>query len=439
MRAIIALCVVPWVIGCGDVVKGGGTDVVIEPHAPTTVDDLVATTSASGATFTWMKNGVVRTDVNGDTVNASVTTRGELWHVDMTIGGKVVGSDEVTIVNSAPTAPDVSLSNPTPSPNHRLQCLLATAVTDPDGDPVTTTFSWTKNGTAYTTATMTTLPGDTVAAADVAEGDVFVCTVKASDGMADAMGTAASQAALCVHGTQMFSINGTQQTGTLQTFSVPAGVCSLTIEAAGALGGPGATNGAIMIGKFDLPAATQLSILVGQKATSYAGGGGSFVIGPGSQPLVIAGGGGSNTAGTANPAESQGRITTSGGTFGVAGRADNGNGGVIIAGANTGAGGGFNGNGQGAGFGHAYVAGGAGGFVASEAAFGGYGGGGGRGGLWGEGGGGGYSGGSCGNTFTAPSTGTWVGCGGGGSINMGTNQVNTAGANATDGYVKLTW
>ena len=81
----------------------------------------------------------------------------------------------------------------------------------------------------------------------------------------------------------------------------------------------------------------------------------------------------------------------------------------------------------------------------AENQWGGFGGGGARAGLWGQGGGGGYSGGSCGDTFTPPvppattGTGTWAGCGGGGSLNTGMLQTNTAGAVSGNGYVKITW
>ena len=441
MRARLAFVLVSLLIGCGDVVKEDA-GVHIMPHEPTTLDELVAMTSASGATFTWTKNGVARTDVAGDHVDPAVTARGELWGVDMTINGKVAGHDEVTIVNSPPAMPVVSLDSMMPIPGRKLVCLLPTAPTDPDGDTVTTTFSWTKNGTAYTSTTMTTVAGDSVAAVDIADGDTFECTVHATDGTAESTASALSSAAACAHGTQMFAVNGTSQNGTLQTFTVPAGVCTLTIEAAGAIGGPvgssgaGATNGATMIGTFALPMGTQLTILVGNRATgnqNLSGGGGTFVV-QGSTPLVVAGGGGSNFAGSIALAEVQGRIVTSGGTTGATARSDNGNGGGIVAGSMSGAGGGFNGTGQGASGGHAYVAGGVGGGNPAESQYGGYGGGGGRNGSFGEGAGGGYSGGSCGDTPSA-----WLGCGGGGSFNSGLNQVNTAGLNASDGYVKLTW
>jgi hypothetical protein len=447
MRARLACVLVPWLIGCGNVVKPDD-GVHITPHEPTTLDELVAMTSASGATFTWTKNGVARADVSGDHVDPAVTARGEVWGVDMTINGKVAGHDEVTIVNSAPAMPVVSLDSMMPVPGRKLVCLMPTPPTDPDDDTVTTTFSWTKNGTPYTSTTTTNVTGDSVAAIDIADGDIFQCTVKASDGMAESTASALSSAAACAHGTQMFSVNGTTPNGTLQTFTVPAGVCTMTIEAAGSIGGPvgssgaGATNGATMIGTFALPAATVLTILVGSRPSTtgsqLGGGGGTFVVNAG-QPLIVAGGGGSNFAGSIPLAEVQGRILTSGGTIGAAARSDNGAGGQIVAGSNSGGGGGFNSNGAGATGGRSYVAGGMGGGNATENQYGGYGGGGGRNGLFGEGGGGGYSGGSCGDVFTAPSSGAWVGCGGGGSFNSGANQVNTPGTNASDGYVKLTW
>lgn len=244
-------------------------------------------------------------------------------------------------------------------------------------------------------------------------------------------------------GSASYAVNGTGGTGTLQTFTVPAGVCSIRIEAGGARGAnngaANATDGAKIAGTFTPTPGTVLTILVGQQPSGLGGGGGTFVM-SGANALVIAGGGGSVFSAAPAVAETVGRTTTSGGTAGTVVRADGGQGGRISLNSNSGAGGGLSGNGGGAGGGKAYVNGGAGGVVASENQPGGYGGGGGRGGLWGQGGGGGYSGGSCGDTFdTTTSSGTWVGCGGGGSLNNGTSQANSAGANPGPGYVVITW
>ena len=92
-------------------------------------------------------------------------------------------------------------------------------------------------------------------------------------------------------------------TGRIVTWPVPTGITSLTIEARGAEGGAAlgsnvsAGKGAIISARMDVTSGQALSILVGQQLSGKGtGGGGSFVVGPGSStapvPLVVAGGGG---------------------------------------------------------------------------------------------------------------------------------------------------
>ena len=338
--------------------------------------------------------------------------------------------------------PVVDIS-PAPAPRTDLTCVITTPAMGGSG-PITYSASWQRDGMAYTgTPTTTMFANDTVPAVDVAPGVNYECTVTATDGVETV--TVSAPAVMippcATGGMAMFAANGSPPNGTAQEFIVPPSVCRITIEAGGAEGGftgtMGATFGAKIIGTVDVFPHSTLRILVGQQAglssgqQRLSGGGGTFVIGPGNKPLVIAGGGGSNFAGTIVPAESVGRSVTSGGTAGASARVDNGAGGNSVAGSQSGAGGGFLASGGGPGGGAGYNLGGTGG---GTEASGGYGGGGGRTGGFGEGGGGGYSGGSCGDTASA-----WVGCGGGGSLNAGMNPSNTAGAVTGNGYAKITW
>jgi hypothetical protein len=337
--------------------------------------------------------------------------------------------------------PVVSLSPERPGPKVELMCVITTP-SDGGAGPITYTASWTRNGLPYTNPPLTTtFTNDTVPAADVGIDDDWQCTVTASDGRETVTASSEVGKARCVTGGMAeFAANGTPPNGTVQQFAVPPGVCRMTIEAGGGQGGDsqqvGATNGARIIGTFNVSSGQMLTILVGQMAGTngvnrLAGGGGTFVIGPNNMPMVIAGGGGANFAGTIAPSESVGRAVPSGGTVGATLRADNGAGGNVVAGSPAGGGGGFMTAGMGVGGGAGYMQGGNGGGTECS---GGYGGGGGRTNLFGEGGGGGYSGGSCGNT-----TNMWAGCGGGGSFNGGMSQSNTAGAVTGNGYVKITW
>ncbi|MBL0018552.1 MAG: HYR domain-containing protein [Bacteroidetes bacterium] len=245
-------------------------------------------------------------------------------------------------------------------------------------------------------------------------------------------------------------------TGTVQSYTVPVGATSVTIDARGAQGGGsfgGAGGlGARMTGTFATTPGEVLSVVVGQQGllqvggqvqNSSGGGGGTFVFRAGPSLLVAAGGGGGKCnytssaplhpaadgqIGTAGGASSDGNPGGVGGAGGPAGLWSS----VPCAGGGTG----WNSNGGGpyGGLGYntwtggpGYCGGGGGGC----GGVGGYGGGGGGGNHYGGGGGGGgYSGGGGG---TDPTHG-----GGGGSYNSGTSQANTAGFQPGNGQVIIT-
>ena len=245
-------------------------------------------------------------------------------------------------------------------------------------------------------------------------------------------------------------------TGAVQTYTVPAGVTSLTISASGAQGGgnTGGGLGALMSGDFTVTPGETINIVVGQQGqlqiggqsqNSSGGGGGSFVYRNSSNLLLAAGGGGGlcNYGGSgAIHQDAHGKITPDGGSDqsgaylgGVAGAG--GSAGLWsntpCAGGGTGwlsAGGGPYGGGDitanwAAGL--PFCGGGGGGC----GGYGGFGGGGGSGNHYGGGGGGGgFSGGGGG---TDPTHG-----GGGGSFNAGINQVNVPGINQGNGVVTIT-
>jgi len=233
----------------------------------------------------------------------------------------------------------------------------------------------------------------------------------------------------------VFAATGTGQYGTLQTWTVPAGVTQVTIEAAGAQGGGIAytgwgtrtpSKGAKIKGTISVTPGQAFTILVGQSGStgSYSGGGGggSFITTQ-NLPLLIAGGG----AGTSyyDPLTG-GQITENGGG---SESGTNGNGGGCSNGSS--AGGGFysNGTSSSAEGGKSFISGAFGGNAGFNGSSGGYGGGGGSYYDLSGGAGGGYSGGG----------GYYNSVGGGGSYNSGSNQNNQAGTNSGNGYVIISW
>ncbi|MCX6277649.1 MAG: GEVED domain-containing protein [Bacteroidetes bacterium] len=243
--------------------------------------------------------------------------------------------------------------------------------------------------------------------------------------------------------------------GSIVTFTVPAGVTSIVVEAKGAQGGSGSAAagglGAYMKGTVNVTPGQILKVLVGGKGANSSqggGGGGSFVTTNANSPLVIAGGGGGGYYGSYSYGSSNANGSTSA----------SGNAGIYANNSTTGGAGGTNGLGGGCapqyassegaggggllgdgsncyttGGGKAFVNGGAGGAGVGSGGAGGFGGGGGgEYSTWtGGGGGGGYSGGG---------GGTYYGVGGGGgSYNAGSSQTNIAGNQAGNGQVIFTW
>lgn len=246
-------------------------------------------------------------------------------------------------------------------------------------------------------------------------------------------------------------------TGAVQTYTVPVGVYSINISAAGAQGGgyvSGGGLGATMAGDYSVTPGQTLNIVVGQMGllqvggdyqNSSGGGGGSFVYDASNTLFVAAGGGGGMCNYTGSPAlhaDAHGKTTPDGGanTYGqyLGGVAGNGGaaglwnsspcagGGAGWLTVGGGPYGGMNASGNWAG-GTPFCGGGGGGC----GGYGGYGGGGGGGNHYGGGGGGGgYSG---GGGATDPDHG-----GGGGSYSIGTNQNNVGGNHTGNGVVIIT-
>jgi outer membrane protein assembly factor BamB len=99
-----------------------------------------------------------------------------------------VASAAVAVVNSPPGAPRVEISPARPRKGEPLHVALLAPGDDPDGDSVSATFAWTKNGKPFTV----TGDGREVPGGEVSRGDRFEVTVTPSDGeMAGPTATAA--------------------------------------------------------------------------------------------------------------------------------------------------------------------------------------------------------------------------------------------------------
>ncbi|MBL0927791.1 MAG: hypothetical protein IBJ11_09080 [Phycisphaerales bacterium] len=199
----------------------------------------------------------------------------------------------------------------------------------------------------------------------------------------------------------------------MQTFSYSGSIVNWTVPTTGlyrltAVGANAGLNGrgASVAGDLTLTAGTQLSILVGGKGgfvedtPGIGGGGGTFIVGPGNTPILVAGGGGGAGGNLGHGRASAAPVPDgSGGASGIGGDggigAGGGGGGFYTSGGTEAPGFLNPGPGQG---GASFVLGGAGGGAGTIAGYvgavGGFGGGGGSGGGgYSAGGGGGYNGG----------------------------------------------
>ena len=144
-------------------------------------------------TYTWVVNGTtVQSGADAyldgatefdrtDTVRVTVTP------TDGVDAGASVASSTVTVANTLPTAPVVSIDPGAPEPGEDdLYCDLVANATDDDGDTLTYSVTWYLSGVEWTGATTTTTwTDDTILAAQTTHGDSWQCVMVANDGYGD--------------------------------------------------------------------------------------------------------------------------------------------------------------------------------------------------------------------------------------------------------------
>jgi hypothetical protein len=170
--------------------------VEIVPADPFTDEALVAVVvtpsvdPAGGAVtleWAWTVDGAAVPDLTGDTVDPAWTARGERWVVTATPTASgltgAAGTDAVTIQNSPPEAPVVTITPASPSSGEALVCSVAVGAFDLDGDPIGYALSWDVDGASYGGAITGVLAGDTVPGGVIEDGSTWTCAATPDDGV----------------------------------------------------------------------------------------------------------------------------------------------------------------------------------------------------------------------------------------------------------------
>ncbi len=170
--------------------------VTLTPSSPQTNDTLTANGATSDAdgdpvTVQWdfyVGGSLVQSGASNTLSGVSYFDKNDTVYVtatpsDGTDTGSPVTSGSVTVDNTPPTAPGVSISPTAPEEGvDDLVCTVDTPSGDDDGDAITYTAAWTVDGVAYTGATTTTVTGDTIPASVTNDGELWVCTITPDDG-----------------------------------------------------------------------------------------------------------------------------------------------------------------------------------------------------------------------------------------------------------------
>ncbi len=173
--------------------------VTLSPASPGTDDEIEATVVTSDAdpadsvsvTYDWYVNSALTVSGGSSTLASSYYVRGNTVYVvvtpsDGTDTGTSLSSSSVTIQNTLPEAPVLTMDPAAPEQEiDDLFCEVTTDSYDADSDLVTYTFEWTVDGAAFSGASTTDHPGDTVDAADTVLGFDWICTATPNDGYGD--------------------------------------------------------------------------------------------------------------------------------------------------------------------------------------------------------------------------------------------------------------
>ncbi len=187
--------------------------VLLQPDAPTTNDVLEATVTATASddapltiTYEWfVDDDSVQEGAAAQLDGAEFFEKGQSIYVvatasDGTLEGSAT-SDMVTVANTPPAAPTVTVTPEVASPGEALVCNVTAPSVDEDADIITYTMTWTVDGDAHTGTTETgAWSGDTLPASETASEQTWTCLATPDDGE-DIGDPAEAFATICALGT----------------------------------------------------------------------------------------------------------------------------------------------------------------------------------------------------------------------------------------------
>ncbi|MFK7927380.1 MAG: hypothetical protein AB8H79_04280 [Myxococcota bacterium] len=172
------------------------TSVTLSPGSMVRTDDTLtaawAATDADGdtltATYVWTVDGTA-IGATGSTLDGSTWfSKDESVNVTITVSdgtdtSATVSGTAILIENTPPTGMAVEIDPGAPSSDDDLLCDVTTLATDADGDTLTYTAEWTRDGSGWTGSTSTiAYSDDMIDAADTGDGDEWSCTMTVDDG-----------------------------------------------------------------------------------------------------------------------------------------------------------------------------------------------------------------------------------------------------------------
>ena len=142
-------------------------------------------------TYTWAVNGV-DTGLTGTILPSSSFVAGDIVvcaaiPFDGLDTGTLVASAPVVVGNTAPSAPTVLVDPSYPMPDDTLSCMVHSAASDPDGDPLTYDIAWFRDGfpTSFGQTGTSLTAVVTVPDSATLGGETWTCEINANDGLVD--------------------------------------------------------------------------------------------------------------------------------------------------------------------------------------------------------------------------------------------------------------